>query len=163
DDAFLARGAKRGIAYRLAGDEKRVETRGTNVHPFFAGLLPEGVRLRALLRRLKASADDLLTLLVASGADCVGDVSVVRSLADLAAGVAELGSAPIVEVAKLVRLVAFSYLIANGDLHAKNVSLRTSHADGRIELTPAYDLVSTLPYGDRKMALALDGRDDNLK
>jgi serine/threonine-protein kinase HipA len=59
--------------------------------------------------------------------------------------------------------VAFSYLVANGDLHAKNVSLHTSPDDGRVELTPAYDVLSSLPYGDRSMALSFDGRDDNLK
>jgi len=32
-----------------------------------------------------------------------------------------------------------------------------------VELSPAYDVLSTVPYGDRKMALSLDGRDDNLK
>jgi serine/threonine-protein kinase HipA len=59
--------------------------------------------------------------------------------------------------------LAFSYLVANGDLHAKNVSLHTLPEDGRIELTPAYDVLSSLPYGDRSMALSFDGRDDNLK
>jgi serine/threonine-protein kinase HipA len=56
--------------------------------------------------------------------------------------------------------VAFSYLIGNGDLHGKNVSVRT--IDGRTELTPAYDLL-TLPYGDTHMAMKLDGRDANLR
>ena len=50
------------------------------IHPFFAGLLPEGVRLRALVRRVKTSEDDLLSLLVAAGADCIGDVAVVRDV-----------------------------------------------------------------------------------
>jgi serine/threonine-protein kinase HipA len=300
----------RGIAYRLPYETARVETLGTNVHPFFAGLLPEGLRLEALVRRVKTSRDDLLSLLVDAGADCVGDISVVRdadsprevtpavdtavlstlrfsdileeslagkhgqeptlpgvqekvsaamislplraksgsgayilklnppkmprlvenehfflqmarasglevaradlvhdrdgragllverfdrvaskgggttkvhqedacqfldrypgdkyvlSYADIARGIGELGSAPVVEVAKYLRLVAFSYLAANGDLHAKNVSLRTLPDDGRVELTPAYDVLSSLPYGDRSMALSFDGRDDNLK
>lgn len=300
----------RGIAYRLPYEAARVETLGTNVHPFFAGLLPEGLRLEALVRRVKTSRDDLFSLLVGAGADCIGDISVVRdakssreatpavdtaalstlrfadilheslaakhgqeptlpgvqekvsaamislplrakggsgsyilklnppkmprlvenehfflqmarssglevaraelvhdregaagllverfdrmtprgggvakvhqedacqfldrypgdkyvlSYADIARGISELGSAPVVEVAKYLRLVAFSYLVANGDLHAKNVSLRTVPDDGRIELTPAYDVLSSLPYGDRSMALSFDGRDDNLK
>lgn len=87
----------------------------------------------------------------------------VLSYAGIASGIEELSSAPIVELARYVRLVAFSYLIANGDLHAKNVSLRTRRDDNRIELTPAYDVLATLPYGDRSMALSLDGRDDNLR
>ena len=33
----------------------------------------------------------------------------------------------------------------------------------RVAPTPAYDLLSSLPYGDRKMALSLEGRDDNVK
>ena len=315
DAAFLAEPRPawdRGIGYRLPFSERRFETRGTNLHPFFAGLLPEGVRLRALERRVKTSPDDLLSLLVAAGADCVGDVSATlhptpsegdapgfrsptvdpsrlgevrfaellrQSLAgdrgheptlpgvqdkisagvislplrsgrsklgdfilklnpdnaprlvenehfflrmaaaaglesaraelvhdrdgaagllvhrfdrviegrvrrkvhqedacqfldrypadkyalaatDIARGVAELASAPVAELAKLLQLFAFSYLIANGDLHAKNVSLRT--CDRIVALTPAYDVLSTLPYGDRRMALKLDGRDDNL-
>ena len=58
-----------------------------------------------------------------------------------------------------LRLYVFSYLIGNGDLHAKNISvLRDSH-NGQWRLTPAYDLISTLPYLDRmpgdRMALAL--------
>lgn len=300
----------RGIAYRLPYVSARVETLGTNVHPFFAGLLPEGIRLDALVRRVKTSRDDLLSLLVEAGADCIGDVAVVLdakahqdvspavdvaalstvrfsdvlkeslagkrgaeptlpgvqekvsaamislavrakadgrayilklnpekmprlvenehfflrmarasgllvasaelvhdrvgaagllverfdrvpakgsgvgklhqedacqfldrypgdkyvlSYADIARGIVELSSAPVVEIARYVRLIAFSYLVANGDLHAKNVSLRTIGAEGRVELTPAYDVLSSLPYGDRSMALSFDGKDDNLK
>lgn len=45
--------------------------------PFFTGLLPEGRRLSALTRALKVSADDEMSLLVAVGADTVGDIRVV--------------------------------------------------------------------------------------
>jgi serine/threonine-protein kinase HipA len=48
------------------------------VPPFFAGLLPEGRRLAALLRSVKTSADDELTLLLAVGADTIGDVQVMQ-------------------------------------------------------------------------------------
>ncbi len=70
----------RGIAYRLPYEPARVETLGTNVYPFFAGLLPEGLRLEALVRRVKTSRDDLLSLLVDTGADCIGDISVVKDI-----------------------------------------------------------------------------------
>src|SRR4051812_47003425 len=43
---------------------------------YFAGLLPEGRRLGALRRAVKTSADDELTLLLAVGADAIGDVQV---------------------------------------------------------------------------------------
>lgn len=46
---------------------------------YFAGLLPEGRRLRALRRAVKTSADDELSLLLAVGADGIGDVQVVPS------------------------------------------------------------------------------------
>jgi serine/threonine-protein kinase HipA len=310
DAGFLeaARTARReqGIAYGLPLDAARVETLGTNLHPFFAGLLPEGIRLDALVRRVKSSRDDLLSLLMEAGADCIGDVHVVPdgkaptvhrgfdftrpetlrfsdilreslagkhgieptlpgvqdkvsaaklslpvrgqtgaeyimklnpqgvpklvenehfflrmagacglitakaalvrdadgaagllvqrfdripvkkgdrvelhqedacqflerypsdkyllSCSEIARGIQSQSSAPMVEVAKLIRLVAFSYLIANGDLHAKNISLRT--VGNTIGLTPAYDLLSSLPYGDRSMALEFDGKTDNIK
>jgi serine/threonine-protein kinase HipA len=300
-----------GIAVHLPYSQQLVETSGVNLHTFFAGLLPEGLRLKALVTRTKTSEDDLLTLLVAAGADCVGDVSVApegrppaetspsvdvtqiegsvfaellrRSLGyDLdraepsvpgvqekisavkasfpirgsrgprayllklnpsdkpsliqneeffmkmgracglevanarivrdktgaagllverfdrvsggsgtglaglhqedacqlldrypadkyrvtsaeIAGALSVCSAPVVEVARFIRLSAFSYLIGNGDLHAKNVSVLWAAAGEQAALSPAYDLLSTLPYGDNHMAIKLDGRDDNLR
>ena len=44
---------------------------------YLAGLLPEGRRLGALRRSVKTSADDELSLLLAVGADTIGDVQVV--------------------------------------------------------------------------------------
>ena len=45
--------------------------------PFFTGLLPEGRRLTGLRQHLKVSSDDELRMLIAVGADTVGDVQVV--------------------------------------------------------------------------------------
>lgn len=61
----------------------------------------------------------------------------------------------------LLRLYAFSFVIGNGDLHAKNVSFEYQRAARRWLLTPAYDLVCTLPYFasdafGRHMALPLE-------
>lgn len=298
----------RAVAVSLPVRSEPYDVFGVNLHPFFAGLLPEGLRLRALARALKTSEDDLFSLLVASGGDTVGDVAVaptgelprehapsadvarldqvsfaelfaesiaehgvtreasvagvqpklsaamialplrargkrrayilkltpaeyprlsenevffmgvarragiptaalqlVRdregasgvlverfdrrgragaglerlaqedacqllgrypadkyrlSLSEVAAAL-EVCSAPLPERLALLRLQAFSYLIANGDMHAKNVSVQAR--DGRVSLTPAYDLLSTLPYGDERMALAMEGRDARLK
>lgn len=77
-------------------------------------------------------------------------------------GVRSFASAPKVEILKLIKLYAFSYLICNGDLHAKNISLM-QRQDDTISLTPAYDLICTLPYGDQSMALKIEGRDDNFR
>ena len=43
--------------------------------PYFEGLLPEGPTREALAAQLEARVDDYLTLLSASGLDCIGDVA----------------------------------------------------------------------------------------
>jgi len=65
--------------------------------------------------------------------------------------------APVVAARELLRQVAFSYLICNGDLHAKNLSI-VQDERGEWWPTPAYDLIATHPYGDVSMALTIDGR-----
>jgi serine/threonine-protein kinase HipA len=64
-----------------------VVTTGGAVPPFFAGLLPEGVRLGVVTSSTKTSADDHLTLLLAIGADTVGNVRVVPAGAGLSSPV----------------------------------------------------------------------------
>ena len=297
------------LALHLPRAQLRFETSGVNLLPFFAGLLPEGLRFAALVRRLKTSEDDLFSLLIAAGADCVGDVAVVargepppshervqaaalkdvrfsdlfeQSLAragpahreeivpgvqakisaavisfpvrlakakashilklnpsdkptlvaneaffmrmahacglevastqvvhdregqpgllverfdrawtpegvrrihqedgcqlldrypadkyrlscrELAEGLGAT-AAPVAQIARLLELWAFSYLIANGDLHARNLSVGAALSPRELTLTKAYDLLTTLPYGDTSMALKLDGKDKNLR
>ena len=76
DDAFFAahRDLPGGLATTLPFARKRTEVEGDSLPTYFAGLLPEGRRLTALQSRLKTSADDLFTLLVAAGPNCVGDL-----------------------------------------------------------------------------------------
>lgn len=297
------------VAFHLPLDAGEVRAYGGSVPSFFAGLLPEGARLGALVARVKTSADDMLSLLVAVGGDTVGDVRVVAAGTDVShlrplvevsgwdsadfeelfalsvstdperadlhgiPGVQEKVSAAVIsfpvtapgapqilkltpppfprlvenesffmrmaadcglEVARthvvhdragrsgllverfdrvpapdgmlrlhqedgcqlcdafpadkyrlrlvriaeqvqrfattrtlalrdLVRLVAFSALIGNEDLHAKNISVHRT-ADGVVTLTPAYDLLSTLPYPLRhEMALDVEGRRNKLR
>lgn len=310
EPGFLDRCRARGwgLGFRVPV-QPVVETVGVNLHTFFAGLLPEGVRLVALERAVKTSADDLLSLLLAAGTEAVGDVRVLApgetqpgppsldlgglaevsfeevlrasldyprrgerrlfpgvqpkvsaamvtlpvrvrrgaqveallkleprelphlveneaffmdmaracglevahtalvrdrdgvpgllvsrfdrqpsaarphrlhcedgcqlldrypadkyrlSFQDVAEAVGRFATSPSLELPRLLRLLAFSYLIANGDLHARNVSLLVD-ASGVVRLAPAYDLLTTLPYGDRRLALKVLGRDDNLK
>lgn len=61
----------------LRSGENPVVTTGGAVPPFFAGLLPEGVRLGVVTSSTKTSPDDHLTLLLAIGADTVGNIRVV--------------------------------------------------------------------------------------
>lgn len=65
------------VASTLPLGKAAVLTPAGAVPAFFAGLLPEGRRLVALRRAVKTSADDELSLLVAVGADTIGDVQVV--------------------------------------------------------------------------------------
>jgi serine/threonine-protein kinase HipA len=76
--AFLARCNARGWGLGFAVPRQpEVVTDGVNLHPFLAGLLPEGTRLEALTRATKTSPDDLFSLLLAAGPETVGDVRVV--------------------------------------------------------------------------------------
>lgn len=78
------------------------------------------------------------------------------SFTEVMDAVRDVVSSPPVELARLLELLAFSYLVVNGDLHARNVSVLVG-VDGLVRLSPAYDLVTTLPYGDRKLALKVLG------
>lgn len=73
------------------------------------------------------------------------------------------GGSRAVATMQMLRLIAFCYLIGNTDLHGKNISIRQD-ASGSWEVTPAYDLVSTLPYfgWNEPMALELFGRANRL-
>ncbi|MCC6952620.1 MAG: HipA domain-containing protein [Deltaproteobacteria bacterium] len=310
----LQRDPALALASTLGAQAQTHEVRGVNLHPFFAGLLPEGLRQKALLSALKTSADDLFSMLAAGGGDTIGDVSValdggeprvtrerslpsvdeidfnemfhavigVDSLAErkrdvmiagvqpklsaqrisfpvalkkrnrncilklgspeyprlvhnehfcmsaaracgvdvalteivldrggnagllverfdrvpvgkssrftslhqedacqflgrypqdkyrltlreICGGLGDVCTSPIIETSHLLRQYLFSYLIGNGDLHAKNISVLESRDGIRTGLAPAYDLVSTLPYGDEEMALQLDGKRGNFK
>jgi len=71
-------------------------------------------------------------------------------------------SEPGVEMLKLYRLLVFSWWIANGDAHLKNLSLLTGR-DGRHRLAPAYDQLCTrLVIPDDVLALPVGGRRDRL-
>lgn len=65
------------VASTLPFGPRPVVRAGGAVPAYFAGLLPEGRRLGALRREVKTSADDELSLLLAVGADAVGDVQVL--------------------------------------------------------------------------------------
>lgn len=74
--AYLASGGE-PVATTLPLSARPVDSPAGAVPPFFTGLLPEGRRLASLRRAVKTSADDELGLLMAAGADPVGDVQIV--------------------------------------------------------------------------------------
>ena len=67
------------VATTLPVSDQPVITPAGAVPAYFAGLLPEGRRLTALRSSIKTSADDDLSLVLAVGADPVGDVQILPS------------------------------------------------------------------------------------
>ncbi|MBR9980829.1 MAG: HipA domain-containing protein [Desulfatitalea sp.] len=66
---------------------------------------------------------------------------------------------PSVEKIKLLKLTLVNYLIGNEDMHVKNFSLITR--EGRVELTPAYDILNTtilLSEAKEEIALPIKGK-----
>ncbi len=80
----------------------------------------------------------------------VGYGTVCRALADYCA-------APLPALRNLAIQGAFAWLSGNGDLHAKNVSM-VQQPGGEWTIAPVYDLPSTVVYGDKTLALTLDGK-----
>lgn len=72
------------------------------------------------------------------------------------------GSGPLV-ILHALQVAMFSYLIGNGDLHGKNLSIRRAPS-GLWECSPGYDLLSTQPYTSFRdpMALPMFGRANRL-
>jgi len=69
---------------------------------------------------------------------------------------------PMIEKTKLFRRMLFCWVCGNEDMHLKNFSL--IHDDGKIGLSPAYDLLNTtmlLANATEEMALPLKGKKSN--
>ena len=70
---------------------------------------------------------------------------------------------PAIEKAKLFKLVLFNFLVGNEDMHLKNYSIIIG--DGKVELSPAYDLLNTtivLKGEIEEIALSVKGKKSNL-
>lgn len=104
DPEYLAAGHEPVASTLPLGDVPTFRPSGA-VPPYFAGLLPEGRRLQAVRAAVKTSLDDELSLLLAVGADPVGDVRVLPD------GVAPEEVAPRVQVRRWSE-VSFSEVFA---------------------------------------------------
>lgn len=101
---------------------------GGALPPFFSGLLPEGRRLSVLRRAAKTSADDEFTLLLAVGADVVGDVQIIPE-----------GEAPPDDVDPLLRVEDWDQIVFS-DLFA--ASIGADVLPDRVGLAGVQDKVS---------------------
>lgn len=72
-------------------------------------------------------------------------------------GLADCCPARAVALRTLYQQLCYAWLTGNGDVHAKNLSVLAT-VDGEWQVSPAYDLPSTVPYGDTSLALSLQGR-----
>ncbi|WP_461172989.1 HipA domain-containing protein [Arthrobacter sp. Z1-9] len=80
----------------------------------------------------------------------VGYSQVCHALADYC-------SAPLPALRNLAIQAAYAWLTGNGDLHAKNVSM-VQQPHGEWVIAPVYDIPSTVVYGDKTLALTMDGK-----
>lgn len=74
----------------------------------------------------------------------------LRAIAGIVDSVAPLGS-----LDALLAAVTLHALVGNGDAHAKNFSLLHDRT-GFLRLAPLYDVMSTLGYGDDRLAMYID-------
>jgi serine/threonine-protein kinase HipA len=88
----------------------------------------------------------------------------------MARGLRPLSTDPAADLDILFRRAVFAWLIADGDMHLKNVAmLKTAEAGAKsfttVRLAPLYDAVTTRVFpglGVDRMALKLNGKDDRL-
>lgn len=108
-------------------------------------------------RHQKIALEDFAQL---SGAS--RDTKYESSMEKVAALVDRFCTFPLIEKQKLFRLTLFSYLIGNEDMHLKNFSL--IRRNGKIELSPAYDLLnsSIVLNTVEELALPLRGKRSKL-
>ncbi len=67
---------------------------------------------------------------------------------------------PAMDTIRFLEQIVFCFLIGNGDAHAKNFSV--IYRDGKPELSPAYDLLSTTVYPNLtpRLAMKIDGKNN---
>lgn len=88
----------------------------------------------------------------------------------MARGLRPLSTDPAVDLDILFRRAVFAWLIADGDMHLKNLAiLKTADAGAKaftaVRFAPLYDALTTRVFpglGGDRMALKLDGKDDRL-
>jgi serine/threonine-protein kinase HipA len=78
------------------------------------------------------------------------------SAEEVASALADVCEASAVALRTAFQQLCFAWLTGNGDVHAKNISVLAERGEWRV--APAYDLPSTVVYGDVSMALPVNGR-----
>ena len=76
---FIYNDEYKGAPVSLTMPKDKWEYEFNQFPPFFEGLLPEGIQLDALVRQTKTDRNDYLSLLIITGKDLVGSVTVEKT------------------------------------------------------------------------------------
>jgi len=110
--------------------------------------------------------EDLCSIL-----DLPADAKYDSTIERVARAVRPLSTAPDEDLVNIVKRALFAWLIADGDMHLKNMALLRIAEPGEkkfrsVRMSPLYDAVSTRVFPNLRhdrMALKLSGKDDNLR
>jgi serine/threonine-protein kinase HipA len=89
----------------------------------------------------------------------------------VARAVRAISTDPTSDILTVIKRALFAWLIADGDMHLKNMAVLkiaepSDHTFRSVRMAPLYDAVTTRAFPNLKhdrMALKLNGRDDNLR
>jgi serine/threonine-protein kinase HipA len=103
--------------------------------------------------------------------DLTADAKYSSTIEQVARAVRPLSTEPDKDLLLIVRRALFAWLIADGDMHLKNLALLKIAEPGAkqfrsVRMAPLYDAVTTRVFPNLKhdrMALKLNGKDDNLR
>jgi serine/threonine-protein kinase HipA len=138
--------------------------------------MPDGMSPALLVERfdIRTSKMDKRLLAMEDFASVLGvptDAKYDGTMERIARAVRQLSTAPDEDVVLVLKRALFAWLIADGDMHLKNLALLKvaepgSNQFNSVRMAPLYDAVTTrvFPRLERdRMALKLNGKDDRLR
>jgi serine/threonine-protein kinase HipA len=138
--------------------------------------MPDGMSPALLVERfdIRTSKMDKRLLAMEDFASVLGvptDAKYDGTMERIARAVRQLSTAPDEDVVLVLKRALFAWLIADGDMHLKNLALLkiaepSSNQFNSVRMAPLYDAVTTrvFPRLERdRMALKLNGKDDRLR
>jgi serine/threonine-protein kinase HipA len=138
--------------------------------------MPDGMSPALLVERfdIRTSKTDKRLLAMEDFASVLGvptDAKYDGTIERIARAVRQLSTAPDEDVVLVLKRALFAWLIADGDMHLKNLALLKIAEPGSnqfksVRMAPLYDAVTTrvFPRLERdRMALKLNGKDDRLR
>jgi serine/threonine-protein kinase HipA len=138
--------------------------------------MPDGMPPALIVERfdIRSSADDHRRIAledICSVLDLPPEAKYDSTIERIARAVRPLSTAPEEDLTVILRRALFAWLIADGDMHLKNLALLKIAAPGAdsfesVRMAPLYDAVTTRVFPrleHDRMALKLDGKDDRLR